>query len=212
MLKLFVFLAVSLQTRALFDPSTCGSGKTCLMIPANCTTNCQQGLSYKRVSASYLEIELFSNNLPNTATYDSYMAIGFQPEACAEIESDSKTPCMASAPVIECSALNGQLMAPAVSWNTADPQNVRIDNAAELAKAVGLTMSALESNNGQTYCKLMQRITGAPLNGVANADKVFQNDPTVSYGILMATGATNGSVLTHHPHPNAMVAPGRVKF
>ncbi|CAJ0952739.1 unnamed protein product, partial [Mesorhabditis belari] len=216
MLKLVACFALLGQVSSLFDPTMCGQGKTCVAIPDGCITTspstCQQGISFKRSSASFLEVELFSNNLGDNSAYTSYMAIGFQPAACAEVETASTMPCMASAPVMECSALNGRLMSPAVSWNTADPMNVRIDNAADLATAVALSMSALENANGQTYCKLTQRITGAPLNGLPNANQVFQYNPTQKYAILMAAGVTNGSVLTHHPHPNTMVSKMRYQF
>ncbi|CAJ0580103.1 unnamed protein product, partial [Mesorhabditis spiculigera] len=188
------------QAYAQFDFTTCGSGKTCVLKPANCgasPSTCTQGVSFKRASASFLEIEMFANNLPATATYDSYMAIAFQPNKCDDYESNG-VPCMANSSVTECSALNGKLMTASLSWNNLDPKNVRIDNAADLAKAVSLSLSALTSSNGQTYCKTMQRITGAPLNGVANSDKVFQLVSGTQYAVMMAVGPANGTVIAHH--------------
>ncbi|CAJ0952710.1 unnamed protein product, partial [Mesorhabditis belari] len=200
MMRSLVFALLLSQVYALFDFSTCGSTKTCLLQPATCSSNpssCKQGMSFKRTSASFLEIEMFATNLPPTASYDSWMAVAFQANPCDSYEGNG-IPCMSNSPVTECSALNGKLMAPALSWNNDEPRNVRIDNAADLAKAVTLQMSALENSQGQVYCKTLQRVQGAPFNGMPNTDKVFQLDTMKMYAIFMAVGPTNGTVLAHH--------------
>ncbi|CAJ0580532.1 unnamed protein product, partial [Mesorhabditis spiculigera] len=146
---------------------------------------------------------MFANNL----TQNGWMAVAFQGQACKQIENEGGA-CMASTPVTECSWVNQNNLMGSLSWNDAQPKNVRIANVDGLMKAANFTTLIATQIGSMTYCKVSQLVSQAPLTGVADMDKVFQANPALNYTILNAVGPGNGTVLAIHTSTN--LSPTRI--
>ncbi|CAJ0923965.1 unnamed protein product, partial [Mesorhabditis belari] len=176
---LSLFTCLILSFGELFDKSTCGKTKQCIVPCYNQnpdTCDFVASINFRNISGTYyLDIELLTRNFQQS---NSYVALGFS--------TDQE---MMGSKVSECSALGVDQMSPKLSYNPQKypPYNSRIANMTQNDFDMILTNVIVAEVDGAIYCCFTQRINNF---SIVNSEIYNYKDGDLEY-FLFARGNTS---------------------